>query len=69
MTTLKFKTNINCGGCKKTVSMFFQKEPRIITWDVDIVDPAKTLTVETDGLSEQDVRVILSKAGFSAQLI
>lgn len=68
MNTMTFKTNINCGGCKRTIAAFFQKESRIAKWDVDLSSPERILTVEAEGISEQDVVEIGRKAGFNLQL-
>ena len=55
MKTLKFKTNINCGGCVAKVTPHFNDEEGIKKWSVDTTSPQKTLTVETDSLSENEV--------------
>lgn len=67
MKTFKFKTNINCGGCIEKVKPFFDNEPGIKKWDVDIKNPDKTLVVETENLTSKDVKKLVSNAGFMAE--
>jgi len=45
MITLKFKTNINCGGCIKAVTPHLDKAEGVKSWSVDTVNPDKILTV------------------------
>ena len=66
MTTFRFKTNINCGGCKATVSTVLNKEPRISNWNVDTNNPDKILAVDAEGLSSDDIIGIVGQAGFKA---
>jgi copper chaperone len=67
MTTLKFKTNINCGGCIAKVTPFLNNEPGIEKWEVDILHPEKTLTVQTNA-SANKVMEAVKKAGFKIEL-
>ncbi len=62
----QFKTNINCGGCIAKVAPFFNGNGDIKKWKVNTSDSAKTLTVETDSLTEEEVVSLVTKAGFSA---
>jgi copper chaperone len=64
--TLKFKTNINCGGCKAKVSNFLDNESRIAKWEVDITNPDKVLQVDTDSMTTGEVSDLLRKAGYNA---
>lgn len=67
METLKFKTNINCGGCLAKVTPFLNQEKGIEKWDVDITNPEKTLTVETCDISVEQVMEAVKKAGFKIE--
>jgi len=69
MDTLKFKTNINCGGCIKAVTPHLDKAEGIKSWQVDTANPEKILTVETDGTNAQAVKQVVEKAGFKAEAI
>ena len=67
MEILKFKTNINCGGCIKAVTPHLDKAQGIKSWKVDTADPRKILTIEADGLDAEAVQQIVEKAGFKAK--
>lgn len=68
MNTYQFKTNINCGGCVASVKPHLDKEPAIQSWKVDTANPQKTLTVET-ALTPVDVKAVVEKAGYKAELL
>lgn len=68
MKQLKFTSNIKCGGCIAKVTPFFNDEKGIRSWQVDIGNPQKVLTVETDQLSAEDVKALVAKAGFKAEV-
>jgi copper chaperone CopZ len=65
MKQVKFKTNINCGNCIKSVTPYLNLVDTIDTWQVDTDDPDKILTVklEEDGTPE-DVKRAVEDAGF-----
>lgn len=69
MTTLKFKTNIKCSGCVAKVTPHLDEAKGIESWNVDIYNPSKPLTVVTENLSEEEVKAIVQKAGFNAETI
>ncbi|MGB5822415.1 MAG: heavy-metal-associated domain-containing protein [Saonia sp.] len=69
MKTLKFKTNINCGGCVSKVTPFLNKQEGIDKWEVDTDNPDKILTVESNGASEEDIKTTLQKTGFKAESV
>lgn len=68
MNTIKFKTNINCGSCIKTVTPFLNKTFEIEAWEVDTDNPDKTLTVKGD-ISAEEVIEVLKEAGYKAARI
>lgn len=69
MTTLKFKTNINCGGCIAKVAPFMNDKKDVVhSWKVDTSTPDRILTVETEK-SAADVKAIVTAAGFNAEVI
>jgi len=65
--TLRFKTNINCGGCIKSVTPFLDKVQGITNWSVDTDTVDKVLTVNLDGASGDDVQEAVKKAGFTIE--
>ena len=67
METLKFKTNIKCGGCVATVTPFLNQEKSIEKWQVDTNNPNKILTVEGSTVNEEEVIEAIEKAGFKIE--
>jgi copper chaperone len=69
MASLKFKTNINCNGCRMRVTPFLDKAEGIIKWEVNVDNPDKILSVETASLTAPDIINVVSKAGYFAEEI
>jgi len=51
------------------VSPKLNEQTGIHTWHVDLQDPARTLTVETDALNPEDIQKAVLKAGFIATAV
>lgn len=62
--TLKFKTNINCGGCVAKVTPFLNEAEGVCHWDVDTVNKDKILSVHSEGITEEEVIQKVQDAGF-----
>ena len=60
---LKFKTNINCGNCIRSVSGFLN-EIENISWEVDTTTPDKILTVDGENLNKKEIVDAVENAGF-----
>ncbi len=69
MNTLKFKTNVKCGGCIATVTPYLNQVKGIVRWNVDTTDPLKIMTVETEGISAEEITSVMKTAGYQAELI
>ncbi|MEO6902159.1 MAG: heavy-metal-associated domain-containing protein [Bacteroidia bacterium] len=69
MKTLKFKTNINCGGCIKSVTPFLNELENIDTWKVDTANPDKILEVELEDNNKESIIDAVKKAGFEIEEI
>ena len=67
MKQYQFKTNINCSGCVARVTPVLNGNEKIKDWKVDIDNPQKILTVETESLNEEQVKAIVQKAGYRAE--
>ena len=52
---LKFKTNLNCGGCVSKVQSDLDNAAGVCHWDVDTDNSDKILTVSSKGISEDEV--------------
>jgi copper chaperone len=65
METLKFKTNLKCSGCVAAVKNSLDAVKNVNSWEVDLVSPDKTLTVEGSA-DEDDIVAAFAKAGYQA---
>lgn len=68
MDTLKFKTNIKCTGCLAAVTPHLNETVGERNWLVDLDNPQKILTVESDS-SENEIIAALKEAGFQAEKV
>ncbi|MEQ8715110.1 MAG: heavy-metal-associated domain-containing protein [Cyclobacteriaceae bacterium] len=68
METIKFKTNINCGGCLKSVTPHLNELDSIESWKVDIENPNKILEVEVEGDENEVIKAVV-KAGFEIERV
>jgi len=66
---LQFKTNINCGGCVAAVKPALDKAEGICEWNVDTANSDKVLTVDANGISEEQIVALIQKSGFKAEPI
>jgi copper chaperone len=64
---LQFKTNINCDGCIAKVTPFLNETKGISHWEVDTANRDKILTVQTDGITKEDVMQKVQEAGFKIE--
>lgn len=70
METLKFKTNINCGGCIAAVTPTLNTLEGVNKWEVDTTTSNKILSIQTEnGLTANEVVESLKKRGYQAQKI
>lgn len=70
METLKFKTNIKCGGCVATITPYLNNFTTIKHWEVDIENPDKVLIVNVeDHVQDREIIETLQKAGYTAEKI
>ena len=67
MSTLRFKTNINCGGCIKAVTPALNQEVGANNWQVDTANADKILTVSTAEATADQVVKAVEAAGFQIQ--
>jgi copper chaperone len=68
METKRFKTNIKCSGCVATVTPHLNEAVGENKWNVDISDPSKILTVDSD-TSEGKIKEAVQKAGYKIEKI
>ena len=67
MSTLQFKTTINCGGCIKAVTPALNRAVGAGNWQVDTANPGKILTVTSDQATAREVVQAVEAAGFEIQ--
>lgn len=65
--TLKFKTSLNCNGCVSKVQANLDQAEGISKWGVDLENPDKILTVQSDGITELEIITIIESKGFKAE--
>jgi len=65
--TLKFKTNIHCGGCLTKVTPFLNEAEGICHWEVDTANNDKILSVHSNGITETEVIKKVQEAGFKIE--
>jgi copper chaperone len=68
MDSLKFKTNLKCAGCMYAIQPYMDSIKGIKSWDVDLEDADKTVTVENESASVNEIKEAIRKAGYSAEL-
>lgn len=70
MKTLKYKTNMRCGGCEEQVAPFLNELHGICEWDVDTSSPDNILTVKVeDLLNDNLVLAAVKEAGFTIEAV
>lgn len=64
METLKFKTNLKCGGCIAAIKPELEKLDGIGEWKVDLAVPDHILEVETAPEKAASILEAVKKAGY-----
>lgn len=65
----QFKTTLNCGGCVSKVKSDLDDSAKITKWNVDTDHPDKILTVNSKGITEDEIIAIIKSKGFKAEPI
>ena len=69
MTTVKYKTNIHCGSCIKSVTPVLNNLDNVDLWKVDLEHPNKILEVTLDDTDKDSVVKAVKSAGFEIEEI
>lgn len=69
MRSLVFKSNINCMNCLAKVKPALDHEKEIQKWAVDLQSEDRTLTVETDSLSPDQIKNAILETGFLVEFV
>jgi len=64
---IQFKTNINCGGCIASIKPHLDHAEGVCEWNVDIANKDKILTIQSTGITEEQVIETVQKAGFKIE--
>jgi len=64
METLKFKTNLKCGGCIAAITPGLEKLDGIDEWKVDLTVPDRILEVVTNPENAAHIMEAVKKAGY-----
>ena len=64
---IQLKTNIMCGSCIAKVTPSLDEVLGKSNWKVDILNPKKILSVNSDKVSEKEVIKAVEKAGYKAE--
>ena len=67
MNILTFTSNIACNGCVSKVKPFLDELEGVIKWEVDIGNPQKILTVQSNELSADQIHEAVIKAGYQLE--
>ncbi|MBS1765209.1 MAG: hypothetical protein JSS90_09605 [Bacteroidetes bacterium] len=66
---MKFKTNINCGGCVAKVTPFMNEVAGSGKWAVDTTIKDKILSVESGQITKEAIMEAVKNAGFKIEEI
>ncbi|WP_166384605.1 MULTISPECIES: heavy-metal-associated domain-containing protein [unclassified Polaribacter] len=69
MTTVKYKTNIHCGSCIKSVTPVLNDLDNLDFWKVDLEHDDKVLEVKLDDEDKESVLKAVKSAGFEIEEI
>jgi len=69
MTTVKYKTNIHCGSCIKSVTPVLNDLDNLDFWKVDLEHDDKILEVTLDDEDKDSVIKAVKSAGFKIEEI
>lgn len=67
MKTLKFKTTLKCGGCIAKVKEQLDAVKEIKSWNVDLANPDRLLTIETESDVTAAIIKIFNATGYKAE--
>ena len=67
MSTLRFKTTINCANCVRAVTPALNQQAGANNWQVDTANPDKILTINNASVSASQVVEAVTEAGFAIE--
>lgn len=67
METKQFKTNINCSSCVAKVTNTLDNLVGKDHWTVDTTNPSKILSIQNEGVSEEQVIQAIQAVGYKIE--
>ena len=64
MKVFTFTSNIACNACLSKVKPLLDELDGVTKWEVDVNNPQKILTVESEELSAEQIQEAVAKAGY-----
>lgn len=69
MVQIKLKTNLSCRHCVMKVEPTLKAEQGIVSYSIDLENPDKTITIESDGANIDQLIQNFKKAGYLAEVM
>lgn len=69
MNTIKFKSNIKCGGCIAAINESMNEMVGENQWEVDLTSDDRILTVKTENVTSEEISEKLKNLGYTAEKI
>ncbi len=69
MNTIKFKSNIKCGGCIAAINESMNEMVGENQWEVDLSSENRILTVKTENVTSEEISEKLKNLGYTAEKI
>jgi len=69
MEQIKLKTNLSCKHCVMKVEPVLKAEQGIVSYNIDLENPDKTLTIESNGADIDQLIKDFDKVGYIAEVI
>jgi copper chaperone len=69
MNTIKFKSNIKCGGCIAAINDSMNEMVGENQWEVDLSSENRILTVKTENVTSEEISEKLKNLGYTAEKI
>lgn len=69
MNTIKFKSNIKCGGCIAAINESMNEMVGENKWEVDLSSENRILTVKTENVTSEEISEKLKNLGYTAEKI
>ena len=69
MKQIKLKTDLSCKHCVMKVEPVLKAEQGVVSYSIDLENPDKTVTIESDGANIDKLIQNIKKIGYNAEVI